>query len=372
MDFCYSHKWRMITCSRRSELITLGPLAIILLASISCALMAEAHEVDSHNLAPSINVYKFINNSSENNFFVRLSGYESENWSGEQNQSSYILYGSENRASENESNASTTRIQIDAPTWNHYGLQAYRLGHANYSTLYFSRSINLSPDFVDPWNNMGVSLIALQNYSEAIQCFDRALELSHSDAAILWNNKGVAFYRMGWLQDASDCFNRSLKSKPEYSPALNNLGAVMAARKSDEMAIDLYTKSISSDIYNKVAWSNKGRSLLTLKRYSEAWDCLHNALILDKNYAMAWINMADYYYQVKDAKNYQGALIIIRMQGYNESAPRWPADTQAMMMADKTSILSGAVPSSIPSPGWATAILCLLFSRKIRLLRSNI
>jgi Tfp pilus assembly protein PilF len=351
----------IVASSKEIKSSDLGILAIVLLAAISCSLMAEGKEVNSTFLVPIINIYNnTINSSTEHTFFVELSGYESANWSLDQNQSSRTLNCSENQTLENESYTNETRKHIDAPTWNRYGLRAYKWGYANYSIQYFSRSINQSPDFVDPWNNMGVSLIALQNYSEAIQCFDRALELSHSDATILWNNKGVALYRMGKLQEASDCFNRSLKSNPYSSPAFNNQGAVMATRKSDEKAIELYTKSISSDMYNKVAWSNKGRSLLTLRRYNEAWDCLHNALILDKDYTLAWINMADYYRLVGDAKNYQGALIIIRMQGYNGSASTSPAEAQAVMMEDKVSVLSGVVSNSIPAVGCTAVVFGLL------------
>jgi tetratricopeptide (TPR) repeat protein len=236
----------------------------------------------------------------------------------------------------------------------------YQRGYANYSVLYFNRSTNESPTFVDPWNNMGVAHIALHNYSDALQCFDRALQIHGSDGAILWNNKGVALYRMGMLREAQDCFNRSLEQDPNYSPAWNNLGAVMAAQKMDQQALQIYSKSISSDIYNKVAWNNKGRSLIELGRYSEAWDCLHNALILDKNYTLAWVNAADYYYKVGDMNNYQGALLIIRMQGYNETEPHWAADTQAVMMKDNFTALSSVLPVQTPAAGCTAAVFGLL------------
>jgi len=173
--------------------------------------------------------------------------------------------------------------------------------------------------------------------------------------------KVLALYRMGMLREAQDCFNRSLEQDPNYSPAWNNLGAVMAAQKMDQQALDFYAKSISSDIYNKVAWNNKGRSFIELGRYSEAWDCLHNAIVLDKKYTLAWVNAADYYYKVGDLNNSQGALIIARTQGYNETEPHWAADTQAVMMKDNFTALSSVLPGRIPAAGWPVAVFGLLF-----------
>ena len=128
----------------------------------------------------------------------------------------------------------------------------------------------------------------------------------------------------------------------------------------DQQALELYSKSISSDIYNKVAWNNKGRSLVELGRYSEAWDCLHNAIVLDKKYTLAWVNAADYYYKVGDLKNYQGGLIIARTQGYNETEPHWAADTQVVMMKDNLSGLSSVLPGRIPAAGWTATVFGLL------------
>jgi hypothetical protein len=101
-------------------------------------------------------------------------------------------------------------------------------------------------------------------------------------------------------------------------------------------------------------------SFIELGRYSEAWDCLHNALILDKNYTLARVNAADYYYKVGDMNNYHGALLIIRMQGYNETEPHWTADTQAVMMKDNFTALSSVLPVRTPAAGWPAVVFGLL------------
>jgi tetratricopeptide (TPR) repeat protein len=303
------------------------------------------------------------NNSRYNSNILDLSAIlgwnQSEVWPDGQNLSNL----SENQTSEIDEH-------IDAPTWNSYGIRAYQRGYANSSIECFNSSINESPDFVDPWNNMGVAHIALHNYSDAIPCFDRALEISESESTILWNNKGVALYHMGQIQEAQDYFNMSLKRDPYYSPAWNNLGVILANQELDKRALEFYRKAISCDMYNNVAWSNIGRSSIKLGRYSDAWDGLHNALILDKSYTPAWVNVAEYYYRIGDMYNCNLSLNIARSQGYNETESNetnrlWPADAEAVMMQDKTTALPSELASRTPAAGWTAAAFSLLFIRKM-------
>lgn len=344
-----------MTCSVRSKFIALGIFAALLLATVGSTSTASAQELPGNSSKD--------NNSRDNSNILDLSAILGWN-------QSEILPDGENFSNGSENQTSVADLDLDAPTWNSYGISAYHRGYANRSVEYFNRSINDSPDFVDPWNNMGVAHIALQNYSEAISCFDRALDISESEGTIFWNNKGVALYHMGQIEEALDCFNRSLKNDPDYSPALNNLGVVLAGQGQDEKAIEFYTKAISCDMYNNVAWSNKGRSSIKLGRYSDAWDGLHNALILDKSYTPAWVNVAEYYYQTGDMYNYNLSLDIARSQGYNETESEetgllWPADAEAVMMQDKTTALSSELASRTPAAGWTTAALGLLIIWKM-------
>jgi hypothetical protein len=58
--------------------------------------------------------------------------------------------------------------------------------------------------------------------------------------------------------------------------------------------------------------------------------------------------------------NSQGAFIIARMQGYNETEQHWAADTQAVMMKDNFSELPISLPGRTPVAGWTAAVFGLL------------
>jgi len=55
------------------------------------------------------------------------------------------------------------------------------------------------------------------NFEEALSFFEQALLLNQNDPE-LWNYKGVALRSMGRYDEALECFNRSLEIDPRIKP----------------------------------------------------------------------------------------------------------------------------------------------------------
>jgi len=64
----------------------------------------------------------------------------------------------------------------------------------------------------------GRNLIDKGNYEEALSFFEQALLLNQNDPE-LWNYKGVALRSMGRYDEALECFNRSLEIDPRDNTA---------------------------------------------------------------------------------------------------------------------------------------------------------
>lgn len=70
----------------------------------------------------------------------------------------------------------------------------------------------------DEWYIKGLDLGVEGKYAEAIECYDKAIEIA-PNFTYAWYNKGLALYYTGKYNEAIKCFDKALEISPEYSPA---------------------------------------------------------------------------------------------------------------------------------------------------------
>ena len=61
----------------------------------------------------------------------------------------------------------------------------------------------------------------VKKYKEAIQCYDKSLEIEPNDATTL-NNKGLALRNLGRYEEAIQCYDKSLEIRPNDATTLKN------------------------------------------------------------------------------------------------------------------------------------------------------
>jgi tetratricopeptide (TPR) repeat protein len=153
----------------------------------------------------------------------------------------------------------------------------------------YDRAIQLDPNYADAWNNKGVSLNILGRYEEALNATNEAINLDpqYPDA---WNNRGVSLNNMGQYEEALNATNKAIEFNPQYSEAWNNKGASLNSIGRYEEALYAVNKSIELDPQYPDSWSNKGASLNNLGRYEEALNVIDKAIELNENMSEAWNN----------------------------------------------------------------------------------
>jgi tetratricopeptide (TPR) repeat protein len=67
----------------------------------------------------------------------------------------------------------------------------------------------------------------MNKYNEAIQCYDKALEINPRDAKA-WNNKGLAYADMNKYNEAIQCYDKALEINPRDAEAWYNKGLAYA------------------------------------------------------------------------------------------------------------------------------------------------
>ena len=112
-------------------------------------------------------------------------------------------------------------------------------------------SFEINPKDPFAWLSKGNVLDKLEKYQEAIECYDKALEIVHNTDERwwgLWYNKGHSLKKLGENQKAIDCFDKALEINPRNTDtwynkgiALNNLGKKQEAIICFQKFIDLAT-----------------------------------------------------------------------------------------------------------------------------------
>ncbi|MBS0189061.1 MAG: tetratricopeptide repeat protein [Planctomycetes bacterium] len=118
------------------------------------------------------------------------------------------------------------------------GLQAQRDNEIDKAISLYKQSIQANPELSGVWTNLGVALMAKQNFPAAAEAFKHALDLSPTDSRPLVN-LGVAYLDRGWADQAYTYFCQAVDRDPQNVDALR--GAITAAQRSgreDERTLD--------------------------------------------------------------------------------------------------------------------------------------
>jgi tetratricopeptide (TPR) repeat protein len=83
-----------------------------------------------------------------------------------------------------------------------------------------AKAVELNPTYVPGWGLMGTTLLELQRYAEAIDAFDKVIQLAPS--ALAWYRKGLCCYHLKRLDEAIRCFNKTLDTCANNDRALSD------------------------------------------------------------------------------------------------------------------------------------------------------
>jgi tetratricopeptide (TPR) repeat protein len=125
------------------------------------------------------------------------------------------------------------------------------------------------------WFNKGNALDSLERYQEAIECFDKAIEIDAKDVfAYAWNNKGNALYDSQKYEDAIKCYDKALEVNKNLLEAQINKGNALYNLGEYKDSIKCYNKLLevkeSEDDANDDAYFYRGLSNYALEDYTEA------------------------------------------------------------------------------------------------------
>jgi Flp pilus assembly protein TadD len=141
----------------------------------------------------------------------------------------------------------------------------------------------------------GVILYDLfQRSDEAEVAYRKALELD-PQYVFAWNNLGIALSGQNRYAEAEAAYRKALELDPQFASAWYNLGVVLSRQNRYAEAEAACRKALEFDPQYVFAWYNLGNALYGQNRYAEAEAVYRKALELDPQYGLTHINLSRIY-----------------------------------------------------------------------------
>ncbi|MFH0867147.1 MAG: tetratricopeptide repeat protein [Bacteroidota bacterium] len=142
-------------------------------------------------------------------------------------------------------------------------------GNVENAVRFYTRSIEINPDFIDSYNNRGVMRNQIKDYSGAIA--DLTIALKYPAATTYtYFNRGMAYYYKTEYENAISDFDEAVRLKDDFTDAfIYRANAMSSLEKYEEALID-YDNAIELDPGNGLAFANRARTKYFLKNASGA------------------------------------------------------------------------------------------------------
>jgi tetratricopeptide (TPR) repeat protein len=176
-----------------------------------------------------------------------------------------------------------------AAAWSERGNGVFDSGNPAEALHYYEKSIECDSNHVWGWRGKGLALEALKRVDEALQCFDRALELAHDDdvkKATVWLEKGNVLLDQKQYPEAAVCYDNAIRINPDNFLAWMNKGTVLRNQEKYSEALVPLDKAIEvggQESQDSEAWASKGFCLAKIGKFDEAIRCYDKAIELAPN-----------------------------------------------------------------------------------------
>jgi Flp pilus assembly protein TadD len=155
---------------------------------------------------------------------------------------------------------------------------------------HFQRALQLNPEDANAHNNLGIVLARQGKSAEAIEHYERALQFN-PDYAKAHINLGIALAGRGKLAEAIGHYERALQLNPDSAEAHNNLGIALTRQDRLVEAVEHFERALQLNPDSPEAHNNLGIALARQDKLVEAAEHFERALQLNPDYANAHINL---------------------------------------------------------------------------------
>jgi tetratricopeptide (TPR) repeat protein len=222
----------------------------------------------------------------------------------------------------------TSMDKRNAATHLYKGLALHYLNRSNDALDCFDKAIELDSSLIHAYQSKAYVLTKNGNTDSALRTIQTASELFPNDADT-WS-----YY--GWIagptdqRTALDCYERALAIRPLSPNAWIGKGTELGNLDRNEEALAALEKAITLNPNSALAWTNKGWVLEKLSRSDDALEAQRKAVSIEPELAEAWANLGSTLFNLKRRQEALEAF---------ETSLKWRPD-DAFVWCEKALVLS--------------------------------
>jgi tetratricopeptide (TPR) repeat protein len=173
--------------------------------------------------------------------------------------------------------------------WTNRGNQLYRTGQLPAALAALDRAVQLQPDFYAAWYERGNVLFAMNRATEALESYERTIQLK-PDLYGVWRDRAVLLGATQQYLAALGSFDKATELKPDDYVLWYMRGNLLNKDlRNYSQAIASYDRALLINPNFADAWMGKGRALAELGQHTEALTAFDRSLQLSPNLAVALI-----------------------------------------------------------------------------------
>ena len=86
---------------------------------------------------------------------------------------------------------------------------------------YYNKTIQINPNFIGAYNNLGNVFKNLGEYKKAIKCYTRAAQINPNNSDV-FNNLGLSYWKIGKTKLAVDSYQKSFVQRSKINLEVEN------------------------------------------------------------------------------------------------------------------------------------------------------
>ena len=167
------------------------------------------------------------------------------------------------------------------------GVALCELGKLTEAIEVFDRTIDLNINLVESYYNRGIVQHRAGQFKQAIESYKNATRLDSKHVKSLYNS-GVALTSVGQLDDAINVYSKVIHLDPNNAEAHGNKGFCLKRQGKIELSLQSFNQAIQLRPDYAEALNNRGNAFKELGQLTRALQDLDRAIAVEPNYAIAY------------------------------------------------------------------------------------